>query len=228
MKKNGFTLVELLAVISILSIIAVITIPKINKSLETSKISTVIVSAKGYIAAVDSYYINSKVDGQGITLNGVFAVNREGVLYDNTNVYEIKFTGGGLTNGILTYVNDDFNSGCLTINGYKVNIDSSRNATAEKGICEYDDIVNYTLYASDYLQEYLALALEKYSNLETETVYSVDDMDISTDVLTTDGWILFDVQNNEVIIKNYSLKFGDYVATITGLEQNGIMLSIPD
>lgn len=53
MKKKGFTLVELLAVIVILSIIALITIPIISNVIEKSKKGAAKSSALGYIDAVE-------------------------------------------------------------------------------------------------------------------------------------------------------------------------------
>ena len=136
MKRNAFTLIELLAVIIIIGVIAVIIIPKINDALESSKKGAAQTSALNYVKAVDTYYMNKKMNKEKISLDGTYVINDNGELYNATNTYKIEYTGGVLKNGKLTYNKDEFISGCLTINGYKIDINENKETTIEKGECQ--------------------------------------------------------------------------------------------
>ena len=61
MKKKGFTLVELLAVIVILAIIAIIATPIILGVIETAKKGAAEQSALGYIDAVEKQIVWMKI-----------------------------------------------------------------------------------------------------------------------------------------------------------------------
>ena len=73
MKRKGFTLVELLAVIVVLAIISIITIPMIGNVIEESKKKSLEQSASGLIEAA-SYY---KISHEGVT-EFVFDENKKG------------------------------------------------------------------------------------------------------------------------------------------------------
>ena len=93
-KNNGFTLVELLAVIIILGLLAVITVPKINKTLKESRKSISDASAVGLERTAENYYLSKKING-GFT----------GCTYDFTNDINscsgFEFTGKKPESGIL-------------------------------------------------------------------------------------------------------------------------------
>ena len=65
MKKKGFTLVELLAVIVILAIIALITIPLVIKTINNSEIEGEKKSIDGYVRAEESYIQNDMMQHPG-------------------------------------------------------------------------------------------------------------------------------------------------------------------
>lgn len=58
MKKNGFTLVELISVIAILSIVAVVLIPKINDMFQTSKADQ-LEEVRQEVVTATEVYLNS-------------------------------------------------------------------------------------------------------------------------------------------------------------------------
>ena len=68
MKKNAFTLIELLAVIIIIGLLAVIIIPKIGKTIEDSKKNTNEISAKSLVRYANSYYLEQR--GSNKDFNG--------------------------------------------------------------------------------------------------------------------------------------------------------------
>lgn len=59
MKKNGFTLIELITVIALLSIVGVLLIPKINKAFQTSKADQ-LEEVRISVANATDVYLNSK------------------------------------------------------------------------------------------------------------------------------------------------------------------------
>ena len=61
MKVKGFTLIELLAVIVILAIIALIAVPIILNIIDDSKESTVLVSGKNYIRALEQQILSKNI-----------------------------------------------------------------------------------------------------------------------------------------------------------------------
>ena len=61
MKNEGFTLVELLAVLLILAFIAIIAVPQILNLIEQSKIRSLKLSTESYIRAVNTSLINEEV-----------------------------------------------------------------------------------------------------------------------------------------------------------------------
>lgn len=62
-KKNGFTLVELLAVIVILAIILVIAVPQVLGSIETAREGSIISSVKMMAATAETKYQEALVNG---------------------------------------------------------------------------------------------------------------------------------------------------------------------
>ena len=65
MKKNGFTLVELLAVIAILAIILVIAYPLITGVIESSRKKTLVASAQMVVKASDLAFANGEIAASG-------------------------------------------------------------------------------------------------------------------------------------------------------------------
>ena len=63
-KRNGFTLVELLAVIVILAIILVIAVPQIINTIRDSKISSFKSSAMMVASAAETQYLTAKLQGK--------------------------------------------------------------------------------------------------------------------------------------------------------------------
>ena len=67
MKKKGFTLVELLAVIVILAIIVLIAIPLIGNVIEKAKIGALENSVNGLVESANMYYANETIKGEIIS-----------------------------------------------------------------------------------------------------------------------------------------------------------------
>ena len=135
MKKNAFTLIELLAVIIIIAIIATITTSKITNAIDNSKEKIAKNSALSYTKVIDEYIMHEKIKKNNITLNGNYNINENGYLYNNNETHEIKFNGEK-PNGFLVYNNNELQSGCIAINEYKITFENGEISNTEKGICE--------------------------------------------------------------------------------------------
>jgi prepilin-type N-terminal cleavage/methylation domain-containing protein len=94
MKKNAFTLIELLAVIIIIGLLSVLIIPKVSNTLNNSKEKVNKASANALIRTADNYYLEKKMIG-----------GFEGCTYDfsqNKNTCDgIEFSGKKPENGII-------------------------------------------------------------------------------------------------------------------------------
>ena len=75
MKKNGFTLVELLAVIAILGVIALITIVSVNSTLKESKESLSETQIKNIEKAAETYYLREGADSNDSCVSVSYLLN---------------------------------------------------------------------------------------------------------------------------------------------------------
>lgn len=116
MKKRGFTLVELLAVIVVLAVIALIATPIVNNSIEKSKKGTAIESANNLISSAE-YYILKTSDKYG----------KVSVLDEN-----LKYSGKKPEFGEIEINKQGRASLYAYINGYCVNKDYDGEAYATK------------------------------------------------------------------------------------------------
>ena len=107
MKKNAFTLIELLAVIAILAIILVISIPKILDVIETSKINTLKNSAQLIADSAEKKKVSDKLLGKDeeITCKDVAKINDEDyasciISFDSEGNAKVSITGKGKFDGL--------------------------------------------------------------------------------------------------------------------------------
>ena len=99
MKKNGFTLVELLAVIVILAIILVIAVPKILTVIDDTRIESMKSSAKMIIDSAEREYATRTALGQataGMLCTDVASISdADYILPTATNQCTLTFDGSG-------------------------------------------------------------------------------------------------------------------------------------
>ena len=77
MKKHGFTLVELLAVIAILSIVAIITVPVVINYINNSKEISNDDSLSMYLKAVDNSILKRRLDNNVVS-DGTYTIQNDG------------------------------------------------------------------------------------------------------------------------------------------------------
>ena len=140
-RKNGFTLVELLAVIAILAILVIIAIPNVVNMVERSRKSIAETNARSLVNAAKSYYIKSEMSGK----------NLEEIDLTDT---DFDYSGEKVTKGKLTYNKDGSAYGKMYIRGYCINVKSNGDVTSEK-INEEDcsvtpDPITFTLNGKSF------------------------------------------------------------------------------
>ena len=232
MNKKGFTLIELLAVIIILGLIAVITIPKLNKQLDQSKKSLAEDSALKYKKSIDEYVLRQEMNKNKIALEGTYNIDENGYLYNEENTHKIPFSGTKPTNGTLQYINDELQSGCITINKYKVTFTNGEISNTENGTCEFIKIPT----KKEILISLADLYIEELNkiNISASGIYNVSDINNQIENIEnkpTEGWIKIEYIDAEKInILEYSLKFNKGIITYDGTnkENTNTLAPVPE
>ena len=157
MKKNAFTLVELLAVIVILAVILVIAVPQVLDTITSTKQGSIDVSVKNIAKAAETKYAEMVVAGESIngSINCSEVVNISTsdysnctVTFDNEGKASVTVTGIGKFEGYVCTTGTKENSNCVNIN-------------EEKRLINY---INY-LYVTDALNNGLLMDDTAYKNI---------------------------------------------------------------
>ncbi len=102
--KNGFTLVELLAVLLILAIISLIAIPQVLHLIEKSRISSLEISASEYVRAVETSLINEEINRN--VPNGLYTIVDDGKAIElNGKKIQVETSGNRIESGKLLVEN---------------------------------------------------------------------------------------------------------------------------
>ena len=131
MKKNGFTLVELLAILIILSLIAIITIPVVFNMIDSSKKGTVKDSAYGYISSIQKMYYSNQLD------DSFFEFEDRGYTVSELKSLGISFDGQEpIGKSWVLFSNNDIVKACLQFDDYRVDIKGDEVTKVFKGECK--------------------------------------------------------------------------------------------
>lgn len=105
--KNGFTLMELLAVFVVLAIISLIAVPMIYNAIIDSEEQSARFSVEHYIDAINSELSNQEVIGLYENLDGIYEISSNGKVLTNENniVLNIDYKGTALTEGHIVVEN---------------------------------------------------------------------------------------------------------------------------
>ncbi len=161
--KKGFTLIELLAVLIILGIISIITVPKVFEQLAQSKKNVAKSSSISYIKAIDKYELDERMNRNNIKLDGLYTINSNGNLTNETETINIELNGKKPSGGMVIYKNDEFQFACVTIDNFRTIINSDQIGETEEGECgtstneayfTYDTNEDETLVISGFSDEY--------------------------------------------------------------------------
>ncbi len=128
MKKKGFTLVELLAVIVVLAIIALIAVPRILNVVEKARIGAAKSSALGYINSIETTVATDSV-------KGIEYADKEDYVYDEIKT---KTKGQIPTGGLYSLNKGKVVRATFCINGYVVSYSDNKAKVGEK--CNEDTL----------------------------------------------------------------------------------------
>ncbi len=134
MKKKGFTLVELLAVIIILAVIALIGTPIVSNLIDESKKNSAVNSGYGYIKAVQNTLQDAAMDNLAIDLTeGTFdgttftyyQIGRDGSKTRKTADINVKVSGNTPTSVNLVISDGIVTGGNLSIAGFGLYVEAN-------------------------------------------------------------------------------------------------------
>lgn len=107
--NKGFTLVELLAVLTILTILALITTPLILDVINDTRKKSIKVSVEHYIDAIETEIAAKNVNSEYETLDGIYTISNNGktLNHDEQNnlVLNLIYDGKGLESGSVVVEN---------------------------------------------------------------------------------------------------------------------------
>ena len=151
MKRKGFTLVELLAVIVILSVIALITTPMILNIIEETRKKASIESVNGILDAAEKYEITSMLEGE------------ETRRFEFPNE-KLQYKGTKPESGTLIIDEEGNTSITVLINGYCVRkrFNETTPSVIEEENCTIED--SELIYAERYKEEILNGAYPEIKN----------------------------------------------------------------
>ena len=165
MKRKGFTLVELLAVIVILSIILLIAVPAVKKSVDSAKKKSAENDARMIKNIAEKYYTSNLDKDEEIT--GI-----------DLSSDTLTYSGEKPTKGYLYFTEDGIAYGKMYVSGYCVEIASDGTSTSEKtkesecNLSNSDGTITITLNANGGTLSQNKLTLKSgdtYGELPTPT-----------------------------------------------------------
>ncbi len=118
MKKQGFTLIELMVVIVIMGILAAVAVPKLFGMIAKSKASEIGPAAGEYVKLQDAY----------VSESGIYVGNWTKIGYTMANSVSFTYGEGGLSAGTTTLAGLGKTSGWVATANAKLN-DCAANAT---------------------------------------------------------------------------------------------------
>ena len=160
MKKNAFTLVELLAVIVILAVILVIAVPQVLDTITSSKKGSIESTVKLIANTAEKKYAEMLINGETVTntlnCNEVVELSTSDysnctVSFDSTGKASVTVTGIGKFEGYACTNGTKENPNCFNVTGTKVLLNYINylynTASSENGLVKDDTIDENIRYA---------------------------------------------------------------------------------
>ena len=134
--KNGFTLVELMAVLIILIIIIFLAISKVNKSVDESENKTIVANAGVYVKAVNDFMSVESLNNPNY-LNGNYTVSK-------LKEIGVKVSGTKPDNGYVYVVNADVTFSCLEYGEKYIVYSGGKTSEPDEGTCPKSNDYTYS------------------------------------------------------------------------------------
>lgn len=133
-RDDGFTLVEMLAVLVIVAVLAAVAVPSAKGFVEKAKRNSYIAEARVVCTAVQQYLVEAEVDGI-VSDNQLYEDIMRYDIGDPKNVLSSILEGsctetGRIVNVMFLY--DNFDGIEYSVDGYIVSIELNRKVTVEK------------------------------------------------------------------------------------------------
>jgi len=210
MKSKGFTLIELLAVIVILGIIAVITVPIISDTMEKSRKDAAKDSTYGYVDAVNRLYYSKSLNNEDDVEDGIYTVSQ-------LKTVGVSVNGSEPSDGWVELENNEVVAYSIKIGKYVITKYRDSELVCEKGDVQPDESTSKKMKISEKVDTYVKAALTANSSITGETVKTVSEMSSITTNPADSGWIHFNKVNDNVVVVDYSLTYGDLTANYSSL-----------
>ena len=136
MNKNGFTLVELLAVIIILIIVLVIAVSRVKKTVDNTSDKSIIANASMYIKAIDDAASNVDIRQESPYESGI-------IYYDELKDLDIQISGTKPNDGFVIMKEYEVKIACFKYGEYKVHYENNDFSKPRKGDCVNSYYVAY-------------------------------------------------------------------------------------
>lgn len=195
-RKNGFTLLELLAVILVIALIALIAVPIILNVIEQSKKNAALRSAENYIKAVEDNYTYSELKNQNkiigdninvsnITVNMKGSLPTSGTLNIATNGVVIKASNLCINNYNINYSNNKYtitgDCNSQLVNGFQKVTDSNAGIICGDG--QEEDYDNNTICKIESIEDLVEFSklVASGKNFSSKTVVLKQSLDFKND-----------------------------------------------
>ena len=212
--KNGFTLIELLAILIILGIIALITVPIITNTLNDARINTAIDSAYGYVRAVDKLNYSKSLNDEDILEDGMYTVSELKAL-------GVSVDGREPSDGWVELEESEVVAFSIKMGDYVITKYRDSEIVCENGDVQPDEATKQQMELqaeiSEKVDTYVKAALAANSSITGETAKNVSRMSNVTTNPADSGWIHFNKINDNVVVVDYSLTYGDLTANYSSL-----------
>ena len=195
-RKNGFTLLELLAVILVIALIALIVVPIILNVIEQSKKNAALRSAENYIKAVEDNYtynelknqtkiIGDNINVSNITVNMKGSLPTSGILNIATNGVVIKASNLCINNYNINYSNNKYtitgDCNSQLVNGFQKVTDSNAGIICGDG--QEEDYDNNTICKIESIEDLVEFSklVASGKNFNSKTVVLKQSLDFKND-----------------------------------------------
>ena len=143
MKKKGFTLVELLAVIVLLGTVLLITTPSVLSTISKSRVKSAKQSLKGFLDTIELKLTSDTYTTENKLKNGYYNV-------EDLSNYDIKFKGSLPTSGWIAVEKDEVKYYSLVINNRYVFTKDYFGETMKNGNEPVKQIIYTNIYRNSF------------------------------------------------------------------------------
>ena len=195
MTKKGFSLIELLAVVIILAILALLVIPLVGNLIRQARINAAVVSAYGYVEAVNNEIISKNTTGISIE-EKMYSIEDYSV---DDEILNVKYEGKGPSTGWFTLGRTRVTDGDFCINGFEIKYENGVASYVKEGNnCSDANNVVVTNNVCDLLEDNSI-----YSSIDVYGINTIEDLYCLSKAVNNNAYSF----RNKIIVQNNDLDF---------------------